>query len=263
MISLKKIDYIIPTWNSGATLEATIASIKKYGNPKEIIIVDRNSKDETLKIAEIHNCKIINSNSGLGAARIAGANAAQTELIGFVDSDVELTERWQDLMVYAQENKHEDAGVYGAYYEGGLRGNRNWPLILDGGNGAFGCIITRRSDILECIEMERFSSAEDGAYSRFLSRKGRKWYVFPITVLHHQDLTNISYYSRLRWMGAGLRVREGFRLRYVKSILGGAVFGIKMYNSKISYIENWRVRLNYFIGYVRFNKYYEIDRSKL
>ena len=257
---MKKIDYIIPTWNSGATLKIALSSIEKYGNPNHIIIVDRNSQDDTLDIARSYGCKILTSTRCLGAARMEGARATRTELIGFVDSDVELTESWSDLLNLACENKYKDAGVFGAYYDGCLT-NTKWPLVLDGTNGAFGCIITYRSCLLDCDEIGRFSSAEDGVYARFLSRKGLKWYIFPITVVHHQNLTNISYYSRLRWLGSGLRARDGFRPANVKRIIGGAVVGIRMHNPNVSYWENWRIRLNYFLGYIMYKKYYELDRS--
>jgi glycosyltransferase involved in cell wall biosynthesis len=263
MIDLERIDYIIPTWNSGATLEAALVSIERYGNPNEIIIVDRCSEDETLEIARKYKCKIIESTLPLGAARIAGAKASQSELIGFVDSDVELKESWQELMKCAQQDKYKDAGVFGAHYDNLLSNNEKWPIILEKGNGAFGCIITYREHILECEEMKKFSSAEDGVYARCLSKKGLKWYIFPFAVRHHQDLTPISCYARLKWLGAGLRVKEGFKWGNVKKILGGAIFGIKMYNSEISYFENWKMRGNYLVGYVRYKKYYEINRNKI
>jgi glycosyltransferase involved in cell wall biosynthesis len=256
-----KIDYIVPTWNSAATLELTLASIERYGDPKEIIIVDRNSTDKTKEIARRYNCKIIESNRSLGSARRAGAECAETKLVSFVDADVELTETWKDLLRLASEGKYKDAGVFGAYYEGGLPNNKNWPLKLEGGNGAFGCTITYRKCIINCNEIDEFSSAEDAVYARFLSKKGLKWYIFPVTVLHHQDITQISFYSRLKWLGAGLRVKEGFHLEIVKKILGGAIFGIRMNDLNISYTENWRMRWNYFIGYIRYTKYYEINRN--
>jgi glycosyltransferase involved in cell wall biosynthesis len=263
MQKLKRIDYIVPTWNSEATLEITLASIERYGNPNEIIIVDRGSRDDTQAIARRHNCRIITSHRSLGKARREGASAAHTELISFVDSDVELSESWQDLLQLAFEGNYKDAGVFGAYYDGQLPNNKIWPIKLEGGNGAFGCIITFRSLIISCDEMDVFSSAEDGVFATFLSRKGLKWYIFPIKVLHNQNLTPISQYSRLRWLGAGLRAKEGFQLRNVKKILGGAVFGIRMNDLEISYMENWKMRWNYFVGYLRYKKYYEINRDNL
>jgi|GEM_PF-2427729 len=38
---MDRIDYIIPTWNSGATLEFAIKSIKIYGYHKQILMIHR------------------------------------------------------------------------------------------------------------------------------------------------------------------------------------------------------------------------------
>jgi glycosyltransferase involved in cell wall biosynthesis len=260
---LNKIDYIVPTWNSEATIELTLASIERYGNPNEIIIIDRYSQDNTEIIAIRHNCRIIKSNRSLGSARREGAKEAHTELISFVDSDVELKESWQDLLQLASEGRYKDAGVFGAYYEGLLDNNKIWPIKLAGGHGAFGCIITNRSFILSCEELDEFSSAEDGAFARFLWRVGLKWYTFPIAVIHHHNFAQIPCDLRLKWLGAGLRVKEGLRLENIKKILGGAIFGIKMDGLDISYAENWRRRWNYFLGYIMYKKYYEINRDRV
>ncbi|MCQ8903116.1 MAG: glycosyltransferase [Methanothrix sp.] len=84
---MESIDYIIPTWNSAATLELTIKSIERFGHPNQIIIVDRDSSDGTLDIARSHGCRIIRSIKPLGGARLEGARNAETELVGFVDSE--------------------------------------------------------------------------------------------------------------------------------------------------------------------------------
>lgn len=64
---MQEIDYIIPTWNSGSTLRLALESIDKYGNPKQKIIVDRFSEDDTLGIAKDFNCKVVITNASLGA----------------------------------------------------------------------------------------------------------------------------------------------------------------------------------------------------
>lgn len=113
-----KANYLIPTWNSGTTLDITLSSIENHGNPSQMIIVDRCSQDEILEIAQRHGCKIIDFNGSLGAARLLGARTAQTDFIGFVDFDVELTEDRRNILFYALNKEYEEAGVYGAYYQG-------------------------------------------------------------------------------------------------------------------------------------------------
>lgn len=260
---LPEIDYIIPTWNSGATLGITLQAIRKYGHPHDIIILDRNSKDDTGYIAQQFGCKVITSTRSLGAARRQGAGIAKTDLVAYIDSDVEINEQWQEVLYCAWERKYKDAGVIGAYYKGSNLDNITSHLALYEGNGAFGCIVTSRDLVLECTELDDYSSAEDRIFARFLKTKGLKWYILPVGISHYQNITKIPYYSRWRWLGAGLRTMEGFRLVNVKRIMGGAVFGIKMNNLDIDYWENFRIRYNYFIGYIKYKEYYELDRDSL
>lgn len=258
---MQEIDYIIPTWNSGSTLKLALESIDKYGNPNQKIIVDRFSEDDTLDIAKYFNCKIISTNASLGAARRKGAKEAETELIAFIDSDVEITVDWKNIIECAFDEKYPDAGIIGSYY-GMNKSKFDSPYKTNGAAEAFGCCITYRNLILECNELDFLSSAEDSFYATYLYKnKGLNWYVLPFPVLHHQNLTEIPYYLRFRWLGAGARLKYGFSISRMKSILGGAVFGIKC-GLKITYRENFFQRWNYFIGYIRYKKYYEIDRSK-
>lgn len=56
---------------------------------------------------------------------------------------------------------------------------------------------------------------------------------------------------------------DGFSLVNVKRIMGGAVFGIKMNNLDIGYWENFRIRYNYLVGYIKYKEYYELDRDRV
>lgn len=260
---MDKLDYIIPTWNSAATLPITLTSIKTYGNPNQIIIVDKDSKDETIAIAKSFGCKIIVSTKPLGAARRIGAHNAETELIAFIDSDVELTPEWNGILRCALSKEYKDAGVIGGYWKGNYLKSIDCPIALNGGNGPFGCIVTYKNLVIEDEELDRFSSAEDQAYAKFLEKKKLKWYIMPVPMVHHHNLVGISDISRWRWLGAGLRVREGFSILNIKKILGGAIFGIRANNLNISYADNFKYRWNYFIGYIFYKSYYELDRNKI
>jgi glycosyltransferase involved in cell wall biosynthesis len=259
---LQEIDYIVPTWNSDKTLRITLQSIRKYGYPGRILIVDRGSTDNTLSIANDFGCIIISCDKPLGAARREGAKCATSQMIAFVDSDVEITAEWKDILTFVHEKCLEDIGIVGACYSGRMQKVKSWPIILEVGNGPFGCTVTRRDLVLECEEMDRYSSAEDGIFGRFLAAKKMKWCILPVPVIHHHELTDISEYSRWRWLGAGLRIKDGFKLSYIKSIMGGAIVGVRVKNLELDYFENFKVRWNYLMGYMSPKKYYEIDRNK-
>ncbi|MFC1663667.1 glycosyltransferase [Patescibacteria group bacterium] len=81
---------VIPTLNEEDHLPKLLKTIKSQTFKNyEIIVSDADSKDKTLKIAEIHGCKIVKG--GLPAkGRNEGVRAAQGDLILFLDADIEL-----------------------------------------------------------------------------------------------------------------------------------------------------------------------------
>lgn len=88
-----KISVIITTKNSTATLKKLLESIKQqtYKN-FEIIVVDNNSSDQTVKIAKRYTKKVFNIGPERSAQRNFGAKKALGKYLMFLDSDMELTE---------------------------------------------------------------------------------------------------------------------------------------------------------------------------
>ncbi len=182
--------------------------------------------------------------------------------IAFVDSDVELLHGWEEILQACADGRYPDAGVIGAIYSENYIQPATEPISLLGGNGAFGCCVTFRDHLLACTALDLLSSGEDALYAEYLAEKNLRWYILPVYVNHHRELGNVPNNLRWRWLGAGLRRRRGFRISICKSILGGAVVGLKMNDLDISYRENLTLRLNYFIGYMLPGRYFEIDRGK-
>ena len=90
------VSIIIPAYNAAAWIEEAVQSVvaqTAYHCPTEIIIVDNNSRDGTLAIAErmaALNPRIrvfSETKQGAGAARNLGINMAQGRYIGFLDAD--------------------------------------------------------------------------------------------------------------------------------------------------------------------------------
>ena len=86
------VSVIIPTFNSGKTLERCLKSIRNQKYKKiEVIIVDARSEDETRKIAEQLADKTFLLAQERSYARNFGAKQAEGRFLLFVDSDMELT----------------------------------------------------------------------------------------------------------------------------------------------------------------------------
>ncbi|MEM1582869.1 MAG: glycosyltransferase [Candidatus Bathyarchaeia archaeon] len=86
------VSIIIPTFNSGKTIELCLKSITEqtYKNI-ETIIVDNYSSDNTVEKAKQYNAKIIIRRLERSPARNLGAEEAKGEYLLFIDSDMELT----------------------------------------------------------------------------------------------------------------------------------------------------------------------------
>ena len=86
------VSVIIPTFNSEEKLVPCLQSIKNQTYPcVEVIIVDKYSSDNTVKIAEKFNARVFLKDCERSAAKNYGAANAKGPFVLFTDSDQELT----------------------------------------------------------------------------------------------------------------------------------------------------------------------------
>lgn len=86
------VSVIIPTKNSGRTLENCIRSVVSQSYTRtEIIIVDAFSTDNTREIAESYCAKIVKSSAEISGSRNIGAQKSSGKFILSLDADMELT----------------------------------------------------------------------------------------------------------------------------------------------------------------------------
>lgn len=90
--------FIIPALNEEECIGACIQSIQaQRGAVLEIIVVDNGCTDRTAEIARQLDCVVVSEeNPGLSHARNAGADAAQGEILCFIDADGVLSSTWLD-----------------------------------------------------------------------------------------------------------------------------------------------------------------------
>lgn len=226
------IDYIIPTFNSAATLETCLRSIEAFGKPGKIIIIDNFSSDHTNSIAASHNCEIHLKACGIGPARRLGAKLAGTDRIAFVDSDVELQASWQKVL-------DSGAPVVSGYYEAF---HQPLPHVARRSAGFMACCIMDRKLILDCKEMDEWGYGEDSRFARWLDSD---WLIVDAECVHHKKDSPV----RWRKYGRELRRIDGLTLGHLKRIIGGALLGYRM-GTATDYISNFKLRLNYLRGYL-------------
>ncbi len=90
-MSQSRISVIIPTHNGAATLAQCLQAIRSSSlSPREFIVVDDASSDNSPGIAKQFNCRVVRSNENIGAARAKnlGAKNATGEILFFTDDDV-------------------------------------------------------------------------------------------------------------------------------------------------------------------------------
>jgi len=105
------VSIIVPTRNSEAVLEACLESIRAQSYPEiELIVVDRNSTDNTKAIAETYTTNVYDREPERSAQRNYGAQKAHGTYVFFIDSDMELD---PDVVAACVEKTAEDPALKG------------------------------------------------------------------------------------------------------------------------------------------------------
>jgi glycosyltransferase involved in cell wall biosynthesis len=110
------VSVVVPAYNAEATLGRCLAALSKQTRPPdEIIVVDDGSTDGTAELARRHGVRVIGqANAGAAAARNAGAQAAQGDLLLFTDADCAPAPDWVERMAAAFADPSV-AGAKGVY----------------------------------------------------------------------------------------------------------------------------------------------------
>ncbi|MBD3388754.1 MAG: glycosyltransferase [Candidatus Altiarchaeales archaeon] len=108
------ISVVVPAYNEGENLEEMLVSIVGQDYPhKEIIVVDNNSKDDTVEIARKFADVVLNEDrQGASFARYRGFLAARGEIIASADADTIYPRAW--LSKIDRYLQGDVVGVYGS-----------------------------------------------------------------------------------------------------------------------------------------------------
>ena len=105
-----KITVVIPTLNASSTISFTLANVSKYIN--NIIIVDADSKDNTVQIAKKYKVKIIKSLANRGKQLHIGALSSNTDWLLFLHADTLLSKNSFKEMQKFIEMQPNKAGYF-------------------------------------------------------------------------------------------------------------------------------------------------------
>jgi glycosyltransferase involved in cell wall biosynthesis len=83
------ISIVIPVLNEGATIRQVIKTVKKTSRKTEIIVVDDNSRDNTVEEAMKEDVRVITSSQrGKGISMREGLMAAKYDIVMYIDGDI-------------------------------------------------------------------------------------------------------------------------------------------------------------------------------
>lgn len=91
-----KVSVVIPAFNEEKYIERALESVtNQITAPDEIIVVNNNSTDKTVKIAEKFGVTIISEKEqGMIPTRNRGFNTAKHDIIARIDADVQVPQNW-------------------------------------------------------------------------------------------------------------------------------------------------------------------------
>lgn len=124
------VSIVIPVYNEERCLAACLDSIAQQTvMPDEVIVVDNNSTDRTVHIAEQYPFVrvIYEPQQGRVYARDAGFNAAHTDIIGRIDADTVLPKKW---VAYVADFYTDPAHLHNVWTGGGYFYNTSIGNLL-------------------------------------------------------------------------------------------------------------------------------------
>ena len=203
----KKVAIVIVSYNSSSKLEACLTSLKKQTYPWELvdlILVDNNSLDDSIKIAIRHfpSIRIIKNSENQGFAKANNqayelAKTLQVDYLVLLNDDTIVTPQWLDYLIETAESNQQIAAVQAKLML--------WPekdLINSLGNAltflGFGyCNYYRRpySPILKSLELPYPSGAAVAIKMIVLEKAGLFDEIF---FMYHED---VDLGWRLRLLG--------------------------------------------------------------
>lgn len=232
------ISFIIPTYNSEATVGKCLKSVKKQKRKKEIIVVDGNSQDKTVEIVKREKVRLIKDRGGrISTARNMGLKAAKGEYVAFIDSDVVLPKGWTEnaLKLLNRESKVAGVGGPGISPEKGIVAKSLNALLYGKSSGeekyvnslATMDVLYRRKALEGMHFDEMLETGEDPELNMRLIKRGFRllfsdklwvWHHHPVTIKQllgkwynygtnypymcskHNEFRDSAYYLRIAYM---------------------------------------------------------------
>jgi len=198
------VTFIVPAFNSEKTISDCIKSILAQNIEKEIIVIDNDSSDSTVKIINRYPVRyILEIKRGPAAAKNKGLDTCNqtSRYIAFIDSDVILPEEWAEKAVTFLDNDKDVAGVGGPgksitknyvseIFDYLLYGKTSEQKMLYVNSLATMDVMYKREAIKDLYFNEKLIAAEDPDFNfRILNKNYKLMYFNELWVYHHNPTT--------------------------------------------------------------------------
>ena len=213
---MAEVSVVIPVYNEEKDIGDCLKSLKKQAYKDiEIIIVDDGSTDNTIKIVEKYNIKILDQNhQGPGAARNLGAKNASGNILIFIDADMTFDEDYlKNLIKPILEDK--TGKIIGTTHDYEIATNTNnvWSALW--GKIRISKEIANTITIFRAIRKDKFLELGgfDPKYGyaddqTFWFKYKTKPIVAKNTTCYHKNPDTLKgTYKQAKWIGTGWKER--------------------------------------------------------
>lgn len=131
---------IVPALEAEQTLQGTLETCVQAPAPRDIIVADGNSLDDTRDIALSYGARVVNSAPGRGTQLAAGAKAATGDWLLFLHADTRLGDGWQEkVSAFISEPKNaRKAAVFSLRFDDPAPGARRIETLANWRTRALG-----------------------------------------------------------------------------------------------------------------------------
>jgi glycosyltransferase involved in cell wall biosynthesis len=189
---------VIPCFNDGATLLDAVRSVQAEPRVDELVVVDDGSEEpHTLELfasLEADGVAVVHrANGGLGAARMTGVAATDSDYVFCLDADDRLL---PGALAQLADTLDADGGLALTWGDYRLFGDRSWrqetapsldPWQISYQNDMPASLLIRRDVLLECGGWELRGGYEDWDMLMGLAERGRRGARLPIVVYEYRQ----------------------------------------------------------------------------
>jgi len=267
------LEVFIPTFNSERTLTDCLKSVQAAIPNAQILVIDKLSTDNTLKIARKFGARSVSRDSNLGEVRTLICERAVGPWFFMVDSDVILGKEWFSEMIKHKDELSRTDPRIGALsssvsdkhtvldedikkaHDIFFRWKEKTSIVADAPKKNPRRMLTC-AVLLSKEACKGFSSTafcfEDYELQKHIEKQGYSTYIVKATAWHDLLISKANLKKRSRCQGAGMRMHgETSFLRLLASALYvpllKAPFGCKGFVFSIYW--------NYLVGWVKYKEY--------